>query len=108
MALTAGCGVGAVQDITTKIEDEYRVRLILDNLPITTYDLEQGPESVRPGEPRQLWICPGGWHALCSGGARGVQREQRGSLPQNSRCAALQGVPLSDDSGAAARSLRPA
>lgn len=32
-----------------KIKDEYRVRLILDNLPITTYDLEQQPESVRPG-----------------------------------------------------------
>lgn len=32
-----------------KIKDEYRVRLILDNLPITTYDLEENPESVRPG-----------------------------------------------------------
>lgn len=27
------------------------MRLILDNLPITTYDLERGPESVRPGGP---------------------------------------------------------
>ena len=33
----------------SKIETRYRVRLILDNLPITTYDLERGPESVRPG-----------------------------------------------------------
>lgn len=32
-----------------KIKAQYRVRLILDNLPITTYDLEQDPESVRPG-----------------------------------------------------------
>lgn len=40
-----------VQDMSQKIEDQYRVRLILDNLPITTYDLERGPESVRPGEP---------------------------------------------------------
>jgi transmembrane 9 superfamily member 2/4 len=32
-----------------KIDQHYRVRLILDNLPITTYDLEQDPESVRPG-----------------------------------------------------------
>ena len=32
-----------------KIKEEYRVRMILDNLPITTYDLEQQPESVRPG-----------------------------------------------------------
>lgn len=33
----------------SKIENRYRVRLILDNLPITMYDLERGPESVRPG-----------------------------------------------------------
>ncbi len=32
-----------------KIRDGYRVRLILDNLPITTYDLQRDPESVRPG-----------------------------------------------------------
>ena len=38
-----------VQDLKSKIETRYRVRLILDNLPITTYDLERGPESVRPG-----------------------------------------------------------
>ena len=25
------------------------MRLILDNLPITTYDLEESPESIRPG-----------------------------------------------------------
>ena len=25
------------------------MRLILDNLPITTYDLEENPESIRPG-----------------------------------------------------------
>lgn len=32
-----------------KIDQHYRVRLILDNLPITTYDLEENPESIRPG-----------------------------------------------------------
>lgn len=32
-----------------KIRDAYNVRLILDNLPVTTYDLQRGPESVRPG-----------------------------------------------------------
>ena len=32
-----------------KIKEEYRVRMILDNLPITTYDLEKQPDSVRPG-----------------------------------------------------------
>lgn len=38
-----------LQDLKSKVETRYRVRLILDNLPITTYDLERGPESVRPG-----------------------------------------------------------
>ena len=37
------------RNLRDKIKREYRVRLILDNLPITTYDLEQDPESVRPG-----------------------------------------------------------
>ena len=32
-----------------KIKQNYRVRLILDNLPVTTYDLEEHPDSVRPG-----------------------------------------------------------
>ena len=32
-----------------KIDQQYRVRLILDNLPITTRDLEDAPESIRPG-----------------------------------------------------------
>lgn len=32
-----------------KIDQKYRVRLILDNLPVTTNDLEENPESVRPG-----------------------------------------------------------
>lgn len=36
-------------NLKDKIKSQYRVRLILDNLPITTYDLEQDPESVRPG-----------------------------------------------------------
>lgn len=36
-------------NLKDKIKKQYRVRLILDNLPITTYDLEQDPESVRPG-----------------------------------------------------------
>lgn len=35
--------------LKTKIKEEYRVRMILDNLPITTYDLEKQPDSVRPG-----------------------------------------------------------
>ncbi|KAL4428185.1 hypothetical protein ABPG75_002274 [Micractinium tetrahymenae] len=38
-----------VKLLQDKIRQQYRVRLILDNLPITTYDLEQDPESVRPG-----------------------------------------------------------
>ena len=38
-----------LQDLKEKIEQHYRVRLILDNLPVTTYDLELDPESVRPG-----------------------------------------------------------
>lgn len=38
-----------VQDLREKIDQHYRVRLILDNLPITTYDLEDAPESIRPG-----------------------------------------------------------
>jgi hypothetical protein len=32
-----------------KIKNGYRARFILDNLPITTVDLEAGPEAVRPG-----------------------------------------------------------
>mmetsp|Transcript_1335 Transcript_1335/g.3985 ORF Transcript_1335/g.3985 Transcript_1335/m.3985 type:complete len:711 (+) Transcript_1335:270-2402(+) len=43
------------EDMSQKIEDQYRVRLILDNLPITTYDLERGPESVRPGFDMGFW-----------------------------------------------------
>jgi transmembrane 9 superfamily protein 2/4 len=43
------------EDMKTKIEQRYRVRLILDNLPITTYDLERGPESVRPGFDLGFW-----------------------------------------------------
>jgi len=39
----------AVQNLNEKIDQKYRVRLILDNLPVTTYDLEENPESVRPG-----------------------------------------------------------
>lgn len=39
----------AVQNVNEKIDQRYRVRLILDNLPVTTYDLEENPESVRPG-----------------------------------------------------------
>jgi transmembrane 9 superfamily protein 2/4 len=38
-----------VKRLTDRIKQQYRVRLILDNLPITTYDLELDPESVRPG-----------------------------------------------------------
>ena len=37
------------QNLNEKIDQKYRVRLILDNLPVTTYDLEENPESVRPG-----------------------------------------------------------
>lgn len=40
---------GDVTDLNEKIDQRYRVRLILDNLPVTTYDLEENPESVRPG-----------------------------------------------------------
>ena len=37
------------KELKEKIKEEYRVRMILDNLPITTYDLEKQPDSVRPG-----------------------------------------------------------
>ena len=37
------------KELKEKIREEYRVRMILDNLPITTYDLEKQPDSVRPG-----------------------------------------------------------
>ena len=43
------CGDAILQDLREKIDQHYRVRLILDNLPITTYDLEENPESIRPG-----------------------------------------------------------
>ena len=50
---TAGCCDAIlnsfVQNLNEKIDQKYRVRLILDNLPVTTYDLEENPESVRPG-----------------------------------------------------------
>ena len=38
-----------LQNLKDKIDGQYRIRLILDNLPITTYDLEDQPESIRPG-----------------------------------------------------------
>lgn len=38
-----------MQNLNEKIDQQYRIRLILDNLPVTTYDLEENPESVRPG-----------------------------------------------------------
>lgn len=41
--------IADLQDLREKIDQHYRVRLILDNLPITTYDLEENPESIRPG-----------------------------------------------------------
>jgi len=46
-ALTLPCL--RAQDLREKIDQHYRVRLILDNLPITTYDLAENPESIRPG-----------------------------------------------------------
>lgn len=49
----------AVQDLREKIDQHYRVRLILDNLPITTYDLEDAPESIRPGY--QVTFQPRNW-----------------------------------------------
>ena len=38
-----------LQDFKDKITARYRVRMILDNLPVTAYDLEEAPESIRPG-----------------------------------------------------------
>ena len=38
-----------MQDFREKIDQHYRVRLILDNLPVTTYDLAESPEKVTPG-----------------------------------------------------------
>lgn len=35
--------------LAARVDARYRVRLILDNLPVTTYDLEAGDDSVLPG-----------------------------------------------------------
>ncbi len=42
---------GCAQNLKDKIHSHYRVRLILDNLPVTTNDLEDkdAPELMRPG-----------------------------------------------------------
>lgn len=37
------------QALKERIAQHYRIRLILDNLPVTTYDLADSPESIRPG-----------------------------------------------------------
>eukprot|EP00798_Chlamydomonas_sp_ICE-L_P031785 gene31786-6982_t len=38
------------EDVTHKIDNHYRINMILDNLPITTYDLlDENEEFVRPG-----------------------------------------------------------
>eukprot|EP01025_Chloroclados_australasicus_P052878 TRINITY_DN6182_c0_g2_i1.p1 TRINITY_DN6182_c0_g2~~TRINITY_DN6182_c0_g2_i1.p1 ORF type:complete len:676 (+),score=29.99 TRINITY_DN6182_c0_g2_i1:38-2029(+) len=37
------------KNLQHKIDNEYRINMILDNMPITTYDLEMNPDSVRPG-----------------------------------------------------------
>lgn len=39
------CPCNLLQMLRDKIRQQYRVRLILDNLPITTYDLTLDPES---------------------------------------------------------------
>ena len=44
-----GLSKAEAKELKEKIKEEYRVRMILDNLPITTYDLEKQPDSVRPG-----------------------------------------------------------
>lgn len=45
---TVRCRACPPQLLQDKIRQQYRVRLILDNLPITTYDLELDPESGTP------------------------------------------------------------
>ena len=57
------------QMLQDKIRQQYRVRLILDNLPITTYDLEQDPES---GEG--LVCHAAGWCGFTTGLAGGGVR----------------------------------
>lgn len=48
------------QRLQDRIKQQYRVRLILDNLPITTYDLELDPESGArtQGRCRHSVHCP--------------------------------------------------
>ena len=55
------CDNGA-QDLEMKIEQHYRVRLILDNLPVTTYDLLKDTYSMRPGF--ELGFLAGGKHYI--------------------------------------------
>ena len=50
--LTPPLPAGPPQKLQDKIKQQYRVRLILDNLPITTYDLELDPESGAQGAGR--------------------------------------------------------
>ena len=68
-----------------KIKQQYRVRLILDNLPITTYDLELDPESGgcrrgRRGKSGVLMGAPGwprvhGWSCCIGAGPRQAGRQ---------------------------------
>ena len=100
------------QMLQDKIRQQYRVRLILDNLPITTYDLELDPES---GGCLVGWVARwvagwcGGWvagrvdgavaWAGSSGGvgagtrARSSLRTQRHCLPACRPCCACRVPP---------------
>eukprot|EP00193_Tetraselmis_chui_P008195 CAMPEP_0177765252 /NCGR_PEP_ID=MMETSP0491_2-20121128/7892_1 /TAXON_ID=63592 /ORGANISM="Tetraselmis chuii, Strain PLY429" /LENGTH=315 /DNA_ID=CAMNT_0019281587 /DNA_START=214 /DNA_END=1156 /DNA_ORIENTATION=+ len=37
------------ENLKERIREKYRVNMVLDNLPVTTYDLHQSPDSVRTG-----------------------------------------------------------
>ncbi len=53
------------QRLQDRIKQQYRVRLILDNLPITTYDLELDPESGGCGVACGM-ACAVGWAVMAA------------------------------------------
>lgn len=78
--LNSKCPGNSLQTLKEKIRDQYRVRLILDNLPITTYDLELDPESGGHGRVGDAWA-----RAACGDVGQGslgsrVECELRGRL----------------------------
>ena len=57
--------------LAARISQRYRVRLILDNLPITTFDLEEGGEEVEGGAGGSGSVVPGFPLGFVSQGSEG-------------------------------------